>query len=362
MKKICLVTMGNIFSAPYIHKYINARNEHIEIDIIYWNIENVKEEIDGVKLIAFETQRNKKAGKIGKVIEYLKFRKFLKEKLKTNNYGGVIFLQTISSILVHNYIKKNFKNKYIVDVRDYTYENNIIFKKILKGTIKKSFGVVISSDGYKNFLPNYKYILAHNTPENFDELIKLKTNNGHAKNEKIVISYIGVVRFKSQIYKFIDRFKNDERFLLRFIGAGANDLKKYCIDNEVLNVDLIDYFHPSETLKFYKETDLVYNLYGNNTPLLDYALSNKLYYASMLNKPILVCPRTHMEEVSYQYSFGLTVDLDDLNCNNVLYNQFINIDFKLMNKNTRIFNEKVTKDNEVYNSFIKNFYKRIIDI
>lgn len=364
MKKICLVLAGNIYSTPYLEKYIeNNFDGLVELDVIYWNRDNKREKIKGASTLSFDYPISKNINKVSKLWGYIRYRRFLKKTLKNNKYDGIIFLQTISAFFLNKIIRKKYKNRFIVDVRDYTREHNKTFFNILKKTFKESYGVVISSEGYKSFLPNQDYILVHNSPnkELYNEDIA-DDYVSHEVNEPIVISYIGVVRFYDQLHRFIDKFKNDERFLLRFIGRGSNNLEKYCHENNVKNVELQDYFKPEETLYYYKKTDIVFNLYGNKNPFLDYALSNKLYYAALLNKPIIVSPNTYMEKVSLKYNFGISVDLNCDSAPDLLHTKYTNIDFKKMKFETKSFNEKVLKENNVFNSFIRNFYDEINEI
>lgn len=126
------------------------------------------------------------------------------------------------------------------------------------------------------------------------------------------------------------------------------------------NVELIDRFPPEKTLNYYYETDIIYNLYGNKTPLLDYALSNKLYYAAKLKTPIIVCPNTYMEEISKGYGFGFTFDINNPEeCDN-LFEYYKSINWHDFNYNCNNFIRKINKDNENFNCAISNFVERII--
>ena len=105
-------------------------------------------------------------------------------------------------------------------------------------------------------------------------------------------------------------------------------------------------------------TDMINNLYGNNSMLLDYALSNKLYYAALLGLPILVSPDTYMEEVACSYGFGYSVNINsDTVCDDI-YNYYKNLIGKNFTLPVSILLD-VNKDNEQFKNAIKNY---IIDI
>lgn len=349
-KKICFISLGNLYLCPYISKYIPLIN--CDYDVIYWNRHGVEEDISAKQIYAFQDKMNEGTNKISKLIGYLKFKRYAFDIINRNNYDGVILLQTSVGILLNSILRRKYKGKYIVDIRDYTMENNPVFFTIEKNLIDNSALAVISSKGYESFLPPHKYTLVHND-SHIDESIITKFESKDRKKDKIVISYIGLIRFHEQNKKVILKFKNDRRFNLKFIGKDAFALKKFCEENQVENVELIDRFPPEKTLDYYYETDIIYNLYGSNTPLLDYALSNKLYYAAKLKMPILVCEGTYMEDISN--GFGFTLKLDDPNACDDLYNFYGKINWRQFYDNCNSFLQKVREDNLIFEDSIKRF-------
>lgn len=117
-----------------------------------------------------------------------------------------------------------------------------------------------------------------------------------------------MIRYQDQNKKIIDLFNNDDRFQNNFIGKNAFELKDYITERHIKNVRLVDQFPTEKTLDYYAVTDAILNVYGNHTPLLDYALSNKLYFATALAIPILISKDTFMEKVSLENDFGFVVD------------------------------------------------------
>ena len=355
-KRICFISLVNLYLCPYITKYISLID--CDYDIIYWNRHGIEEDNSAKQIYAFPYKMEEGTSKLNKLIGYQKFRRYAFDIINRNDYSGIILLQTSAGILLHSILKRKYKDKYIIDIRDYTMENNPIFYFIEKSLIDNSALAVISSKGYENFLPPHNYILVHN--DSFiDERMISKFESKERNKDRIVISYIGLVRFHEQNKKVILKFKNDNRFILRFIGKDAFALERFCRENNVSNVELIDWFPPEKTLDYYYEADIIYNLYGNNTPLLDYALSNKLYYAAKFKMPILVCPNTYMEEVSKRYGFGFTFDLDDPNACDDLYDFYVNIDWKRFYDNCNSFLQQVKVDNLIFEDRIKTFIDNI---
>ncbi len=349
MKKHCIVFLGNIYTAPYLKYYLKYLDGNV--DIIYWDKEGLVENVLVNKKYVFSYPVFK-ANKIKKILGFYKFKKYASKILKKEKYDNVIVFPTQTGILLRKTLKKRYSNNYIVDIRDYSYEHNSIYYSKLKKLLNYAKKTVISSPGFKAFLPKREYILAHNIDEKVFEENK-KTTIKINRNEPIVISYIGYVRFLPQLKKYILKFKNDNRFSLKFIGKGADELKDFCKENAVKNVFLKDYFNPNETYKYYEETDIVFNLYGNNTPLLDYALSNKLYFSAIYKKPIIVCPNTYMEKLSIEYNFGIVVDLNNENAVNDLYETYNSINEEKFENGANDFINKSKEENELFIKMIK---------
>lgn len=338
--KVLFILADNVYLTPYLKFYTSLLdNCKFSYDIVYWD-KNNNENINDCNYIRFTFKAN---NKINKLIGYIKYRKFVKRIEKNGNYDLLIPLHSIVSFIICDLLLNKYKRRYIYDVRDYSYEKFYIFRYIQKKLVKNSMINIISSEGYKEFLPSGEYFVTHNMPSDNCENYKQFTNNS---NEKIQISYIGLIRFMEQNQKILMFFKNDKRFHINFIGTNAKQLEKFCIENNISNVSLIDTFHPEETINYYKKTDIIMNLYGNNTPLLNYALSNKLYYAATLYKPILVCNNTHMEKITKKYNIGFTLNLKKNDEKDLLYKYFIHLNRTEFIQNCDKFIKKVREEQE----------------
>ncbi|WP_340392691.1 capsular biosynthesis protein [Paenibacillus sp. FSL E2-0190] len=352
--KICFISLANLYLTPYLNKYITIINT--PFDIIYWNRHAIKEESSANNLFSFNYPMNESSTKIDKLLGYVKFRRYAKRILEKNGYSGVIVLTTSAGILLNRELNKSYSKKYIVDIRDYSFEDNSVYYAIEKKMIKNSSLSVISSRGYESFLPKHNYILTHNDVSISSLIIEeFRKKNTKTIRDKISISYIGLIRFHEQNKKVIKKFANDERFNLNFIGTDSHALQPFCEELNIKNVRFVDRFPPETTLNYYKETDIINNLYGNNSNLLDYALSNKLYYAALLGIPILVSPNTYMEEVACQYGFGFSVDLNSSNVCDEIYDYYHSINWDEFYSSCDKFLESVKFDNDRFQVSIEKF-------
>lgn len=348
--KALIILADNVYLTPYLKFYTDLLNNcKFKYDIIYWD-KNNNEIINESNYIRFTINSN---NKINKLMGYFKYRNYIKKNEKNGYYDLIIPLHSIVSFLMFDLLLKKYKKRYIYDVRDYSYEKLYIFRYIQKKIVKNSMINIISSEGYKEFLPIDNYFITHNFITNDYKKYKQLTNSN---NEVITISYIGLIRFMEQNKKILLFFKNDKRFHLNFIGTNAKQLQKFCSDNNINNVTLIDTFDSKLTLDYYEKTDAIMNLYGNNTPLLDYALSNKLYYSASLYKPILVCSDTYMEKISKNYNIGFTLKMKEEREKDELYKFIRKLDREEFIKNCDKFMKKVSEEQEL---LIKELANRI---
>jgi len=325
--KICVVLPCNIYTAPYYGRYLKIFNEcNVGHDLIIWNRDQIDEDTTG-QVISFNKKDVANSGDKKKIFKYFEFALFVKRKLEENKYDKVIFLSTSAATvaLLSIFLKKNYKCKYWIDIRDYSFEWFKPYKFALSIAINNSYKSSISSEGFKRFLPDYDYIVTHNIDFPNIDLVK-KSREKRCGETPIRISFIGNVRYFEENKKLLNLFKNDERFILQYYGTQSEKLKEYSENNNINNVDFHGRFTPNKTSEFYLNTHIINNVYGNGSMELTTALSNKLYFAASLHMPILVSPKTFMEEVTLKYGFGFSVDLEDSEITDKLYDWYKKID------------------------------------
>lgn len=350
MKKICFISIGDLDLMPYLSSY----TKYIEGDYysIFWQRSSQNNNIES-RNTAYVYKR-KFNNAFGKIFGYIGFRKFSKKILKNGHFDCVVILQTIAGIVLNDFLNKNYKNKFVVDVRDYSLEKNKLFYLIEKKLFFNAYSCVISSEGFKEFLPQQNYILCHNVRDlSLQDVSIIKDRK--KKTDKLNIAYIGCVHYIEQFKKMIMSLKNDNRFIISFIGEGADNLTEFCKEHNINNVVIKPRFNPNEILSFYSDVNIINNLYGNNTPLLDYALSNKLYFAAELNIPILTCEHTFMSKISHEYGFGFDVDVNDKDCGDKIFGFYNSIDWDCFSRNCKNFMDKVHEEQIQFEKVMKDF-------
>lgn len=318
--KLVIVLPCNIYTAPFLHRYEKIiKRVYAEFDLLYWNRALIDEESYGNQ-ICYNLEDKINSGKITKIIKYYKFAKFVKKKLIKNKYEKIIVLGSYAGIMyqLSRYLSKKYKNCYWLDIRDYTFENFKFYYRGMKRAIRSSYSTAISSKGYTRFLPKHDYIIAHNI--DYINIENAKTlREDQLKCEKIRISFIGLVRYYHENIKLLKALGNDERYIINYFGMNSDFLKDFCDKNNINNVNFHGRFDSSKTAFFYRETDIINNIYGNEKIALTTALSNKLYYSVFLDIPILVSPNTYMEELVKENNNGYIVNWNEERLGDHLY-------------------------------------------
>ena len=304
--KVAIVVASNLHWAPFVNRYLDVlKSEGCQFDLVMWNRENIIENVDA-NLITFDLKDETNNGSAKKIFKFIRYANFVKKVLIQNKYQKVFFVGTYAGVpaLICRFLEKNYKSKYWIDLRDLTYEKLRIFFEMERKAIQNSFHTVVSSKGFLKHLPSdaeYGYI--HNIDPTMDEIM---LQYKKVASDKIRISYIGNLGYWNSCKELIDLLANDDRFILKFIGPNYEKIEEYCQKNNIKNTQFHGRFMREDTVKFYNETDVIFNLYGNDNINVCTALSNKLYYAMRFKLPILVNQNTYMEEMIQKYSLGIT--------------------------------------------------------
>lgn len=351
MNDICLILPCNLYVIPYFKVYESMFAElNVKYDILIWNRSCIKEKCNGT-ILSYDVKDIANNRDPKKVFKYIGFYRFVKKHLRKHNYERVVFMDTSACTvaLLGDFLKHNYYKKYWIDIRDYSFEHNFLYKKMLQKSIEASYCCDVSSKGFLKFLPKlHNYCVTHNV--DYETIHKVQQLPILPSN-KIRISFIGNVRYLELNQKLLDIFKNDSRYYLQYYGTGSEKLKKYCDDNKITNVDFVGRFPFEKTAQYYQKTDVINNIYGNETMEVATALSNKLYYSMYLNKPILVSPNTYMSEIVTKYNLGYVVDFDDEKIKDNLFAWYQ----KYINDSLNLKNEIIMNVENEFNEYLTQF-------
>lgn len=345
--KVGIVGFANLRYMPYLRYYTDTFDQNgIEYEIIYWDRRGLTESWNSETFV-FKERLEDSAQKLSKIGAMIRFGSFAQKVLRNRQYDFLIILTTLPVMLLGNYIKHAYPERYLVDIRDYTYERFFIYRNFLKRILSKAAMRVISSPAFRSFLPECDYTVCHNfsVPTHGDRNIRAK--KPRSKNV-INISYIGAIAYYHEVVKFINVIANDRRFAFSIYGSGVDEqaLTNYCVSNGINNIKFHGIYQPDEKELFYGETDLIFSAYGNSSLLTKYALSNKLYDAAWYRIPIIVSPSTAMSKMAGGLGFG--ADYSDHKIADRLYKWYIEMNWEKFNLDSDILIDSIIEVNRKF--------------
>lgn len=309
--KILIIGFSKLKYMPYMHFYLdNINRDKNDIHILYWNRDLKDENItqfSDCTLHEFRVFQKDEIPIYKKVGSFLKYRKFASNIISKNNYDFIIVLHTLPGVLIFDTLL-DYKNNYLLDYRDSTYEEFKLFKYVIGKLVKRSASTFVSSDGFRKYLPKIKKLYtSHNIL--LDSLSHQEDKELFGiKSDKIRIAFWGFIRHKEVNAALIERLANDERFELHYYGREqqiAFDLKNIAKNIEASNIYFHGEYKPEERYEFLKTTDIIHNIYKDMNMLL--AMGNKFYDGIVFRIPQICMPESFMGEMCEKYGVGASL-------------------------------------------------------
>jgi hypothetical protein len=327
---IGIIYMGHIKRCPFLTKYVNMLDEKNEVyDIIYWDrtsdAQMTNNTYNARKTYAFNLQSKEQRHPYKKVFDFIMFSKYVRKIIHQNGYNKLIILTTMTGVFLFDVLLREYKNKYIFDYRDASYENNLLFRKVLEKIIDASYFTCISSEGFKSILPiGREYVMAHNM--NFSTKTPKTHSNCYNYRLPIKVSFIGGIRGIKYMKSLIDAFANDERFEFFIHGGGENFNEIVNYSKNFKNVLCTGEYEESQKKEFIKQADILcYNYpesFNNNV-----ALANKYYDGLIFKKPLLGNIKTFSGRLIEKNEVGISLDMESPDFKDKLLNYLKNLDY-----------------------------------
>ncbi|WP_099205680.1 hypothetical protein [Scatolibacter rhodanostii] len=343
--KILILGFAKLKYMPYINFYLNNIDSHRnEVHILYWNRDLKDEDKLGTQYMYHEFQKNQEDDifKLKKVESFLEYRKYALDLLKKNVFDKVIVLHSLPGILLHSYLIKNYKQRYIFDFRDLTYERNFLFKRIIGKLVQNSAATFVSSDGFREYLPKLdKIYTSHNILiESLDHRI-IKSEK-ERRNLPIRIAFWGFIRHEELNRKIVEKIAKDNRFELHYYGREqkvALNLKKYVQEISAQNVFFHGEYKPEDRYEFVKNTDIIHNIYDDFNMKL--AMANKYYDGIIFHLPQLCMPNSFMGDMVTTKGLGLVCSPYEDDFINKIYSYVNELDLHQLHSNCKFELERV---------------------
>lgn len=305
MAKVLLLDSTPIGQAPYLKIYTDVLDAHkVSWDILSWDKEQTGKTTaeDGIITI----HRKMHLHGFAKLNDFYQVSKEMKRIISSQHYTHIIMVNTIWAFLLRSTLS-SFKRRYILDIRDYKFEKEIIVRLQLSKLVTNSFCTVISSEGFRDFLPaSDRIIVAHNIS---GEEHVVEEPSLYPGKRSVSIGYVGYIRYNESNRMMIQNLGGNTTYKLYYYGS----VSKYCdfINDDSLkrnNVFMMGQFDNTEKYKIYKDIDMINSLFD-----LSYAAAtltpNRLYDALIYKKPIIVPAKTYMAELVEKHKIGLVMDL-----------------------------------------------------
>lgn len=355
-----IIYISDLRGCPFIQRYIDVLDEKNEdYKILIWNRES---KVTGInrsnKLIEFSFYQDTRNSKFVKINGFLRYSKFLHHEIKNNRFDKLIVLCTLTGVLIADLLLGEYRYKYIFDIRDASYENFPLFKKIERGLIDNSYFTTISSDGFLDILPeSNKYVFCpnlrsediYNAEKDESSFLKKK------KGEKLNFVYIGAVRQYDNIKRIVDAFAGDERFEVYFHGAGDegyHDMVEYVEGKKYTNIHFTGRYSNDQKMALLKKADILNNFYAS-TYDMRYANTNKYLDAMIYHIPLVSNLETHDGIRSVEEQIGISY-LNVLSPDS-LYEDYFAIDEVMFNEAcVTALGRNIKQDKDV-TSKIRNF-------
>lgn len=346
---IGIIHVGNVFKEPYFDKYKSVLEKSgVEYEVIIWDR---KGELKNVHPSVHIFSKKVKS-KLSKIFGFLAYFRFVQKTLKAKKYDKLILLTTLSAFACKKMLHREYKGKYIFDIRDLTYEYRQSFCKEVGRIIKDSAFSVISSEGFKKYLPSGNYVRSHNF--RYDEIESRKKSAQLNLSDKINVVYIGLTRGDSFNKRLVEIFGGDERFSLRIAGEGCDSVAVLESANRYDNVTVSGRYELDQKADVLKDADILINMNLNsfNGKRL---ISNKYYDALILKIPQIARKGELMGEIVESKGLGISLDFEDKSFADKVYNYIINLDLNALDKAIESEIDLVLTEDEKYINEIKSF-------
>lgn len=309
--RIAIIVPSNVENAPYIKYYTNIFDTMNNIEYVYitWNRYKMSENIN--KHYVFDKGSNVNLPKLKKYYHYKLFSNYVKQILEKERFDFIIVFTIQAALFLSKYLVKNYRNKFIFDIRDYS-PLYYMFKKEVEKIIKYSAATTISSLGFQQWLPSgYNYLLGHNTEKELinEALIKVSGEKNDFNNNVSILT-IGQLRDFSENSRLILSLRNSMIFSLYFVGDGRASHLLRNISQDIRNVFFLGRYLKEDESNIVDKYDLI-NILLPITLADTTLMSNRFYLSLIHRKPMIVNYESIQANYVSKYNVGLVIKKND---------------------------------------------------
>ncbi len=359
--KILVMGFAKIKYMPYMNFYLeNIDPNKNEVHILYWNRdlhdENT-EKYSNCILHEFRCYQEDDVSKLSKIKSFVKYRKYAKKLIKQEAFEFIFVLHSLTGVLIADALKKHYRDKYIFDYRDSTYESFPPFKKAVATLTKNARATFVSSDAFRRFLPEQcatKIYTSHNLILDSLSHRNEKQDNG-IPSDKIRIAFWGFIRHEEVNREIIKKIANDGRFELHYYGREqqvALNLKQYAKNIGAENVFFHGEYTPEQRYKFVRQTDIIHNIYYDANMML--AMGNKYYDGLIFRLPQICMPNSFMAQQTAEHGVGFACSPWNDDFADKIFDYYTSITMEQFNRNCNVELQRILQEYEIGEKIIKS--------
>lgn len=278
--------------------------QEVDYSIISWNREGDD------RLEGFQYDKRCDAGHGSASFKaYKGYVNFIKQTIKSQRFNKVIVFGPQMTCLLSPFLLTYFRGRYMIDYRDLSIEQKPGFRQLFALMLKCSQVNVISSPGFKRFLPKAHYYISHNIDEKAAKQVVKSTEISSRDHKEIDILTIGAIRDYESNIEVVKALANYPGILCRFVGKGdaADLIKTYCKENDIKNVSFSGFYEKSEEPAIIQSTTFM-NIFYPRKNSHDSALSNRFYNSLVYRKPMIVTKHTQQGDMAEKYQVGISIE------------------------------------------------------
>ena len=355
--KVLLIGFFTRTYMPYMEKYEDILKElDYQYDVVFFDRDSTASQV-AHKGNEYTYCHKTTTSSLKKLLPVFRYISIVKRLIRKNKYDKLVVMTTMPAVLLQSILLGKYRERYIYDYRDTTYEHFGFFRKWVDKVIDGSYFTTMSSKGYLNVLSsNPKIVFNHNLSNISDR----RTSADDLKEKKsITLGFVGYVRYLDVNSKLIDSFKGSKRFNLLYVGTAFSDcdLQKYASSVNADNVEVRGKYDNSDKAKIYSEIDIINSMYSLNSSEVQYAIPNRLYDAALFVKPLMTTKGTYLASIVEENGLGFSIDpfTDDIQEKAMEYiNAFDSVKFQ---RACEVFLRAVFEDEHVLDKKIRDFFQ-----
>ena len=363
--KIAMIGMTKLRFMPYLEFYLRNidMNQH-DIHVIYWNRDEMQDsKIDSrIQLHCHNDTMSDALPLKEKVPHFIQFRKFALLIINKEKFDFLIVHYSTTAILLYNTLLSKYKNRFILDYRDITYENIRLYRFLLTKIARNAKCVFVSSDRFRACFRDCSNVYtSHNI--SFQDIGKTGEHNWHniAEQSAIRISFWGLIRQREFNKDIIDKVGSDKRFELHYYGRAQEDTLPILMEavSKYTNVFYHGEYMPEEREGFSKVSDIIDNLYDNDAVMTN-AVANKYYDGLLFHIPQICNKGSYMAALVEKANVGITVDVNTDAFLDEIYRYVISLDYIRFCDNCEKELSRIYDEIELSNRIIRACFGEIV--